>query len=167
MTPAEQVKAIRANTGLSQSKFAAQFEIPTRTLERWESGDRVPPAYVLKLLEDACTKRRLAMTTHMIYQLGQLYRTLTDAARPHGANDAEYQNALHWPLMEITKAISLAHQLHVMTPELNDYCAAVLDDVDPEDIESERASTGLTLSQQGTFSLGYLKGRTPKEAKTT
>ena len=46
---------------------------------------------------------------------GQLYRALTDATRPHGANDAEYQNALHRPLTEITKAIKLAHQLHVMT----------------------------------------------------
>ena len=98
------------------------------------------------------------MTTHTIYQLGQLYRALTDAIRPRGANDAEYQNALHWPLTEITKAIKLARQLHVMTPELNNYCAAVLSDVDPEDIEVEQSGTGLTLSQQGTFSLGYCKG---------
>ena len=105
MTPSEQIKAIRAKTGLSQVKFAAQFGIPTRTLEHWESGTRVPPDYVLKLLDDACEKRRITMTTHTIYRLGQLYRALTDATRPHGANDAEYQNALHRPLTEITKAI--------------------------------------------------------------
>ena len=46
------------------------------------------------------------MTTHTIYQLGQLYRAITDAIRPHGANDAEYQNALHRPLTEITTAIN-------------------------------------------------------------
>lgn len=158
MTPAEHIKAIRANAGLSQSKFAAKFEIPTRTLERWESGDRVPPAYVLKLLEDACTKKEIEMKTHTIYQLGQLYRALTDAIRPRGANDAEYQNALHRPLAEITKAVNLAHQLHVMTQKLNDYCAAVLDDVSPEDIAAERSGTGLTLQEQGTFSIGYFKG---------
>lgn len=98
------------------------------------------------------------MTTHTIYRLGQLYRALTDAARPHGANDAEYQNALHRPLTEITKAINLARQLHVITPELNNYCASVLDDVSPEDIEAERSGTGLSIEDQGSFSLGYFKG---------
>ena len=107
MTTAEQIKAIRAKTGLSQVKFAAQFGLPKRTLENWESGTRVPPDYVLKLLDDACEKRRITMTTHTIYQLGQLYRAITAAIRPHGANDAEYQNALHWPLSEITKSINL------------------------------------------------------------
>lgn len=98
------------------------------------------------------------MSTHTIYRLGQLYRALTDAIRPHGANDAEYQNALHRPLTEITKAVNLAYQLHVMTPELDRLCASVLDDVSPEDIMAEQSGTGLTLSQQGTFSLGYAKG---------
>lgn len=98
------------------------------------------------------------MTTHTIYRLGQLYRALTDAARPHGANDAEYQNALHRPLTEITKAINLARQLHIITPELNNYCTSVLGDVSPEDIEAERSGTGLSLEDQGSFSLGYFKG---------
>lgn len=97
------------------------------------------------------------MTTHAIYQFGQLYRALTNAIRPHGANDAEYQNALHRPLTEITKAINLAHQLHVMTPELDRLCASILDDVSPEDIMVEQSGTGLTLQEQGTFSLGYAK----------
>ena len=163
MTTAEQIKAIRAKTGLSQAKFAAQFGIPTRTLEHWESGTRVPPDYVLKLLDDACEKRRITMTTHTIYRLGQLYRALTDATRPHGANDAEYQNALHRPLTEITKAINLAHQLHVMAPELDRLCAAVLDDVSTDDIMAEQSGTGLTLPQQGTFSLGYANGKTVKD----
>lgn len=98
------------------------------------------------------------MTTHTIYQLGQLYRALTDAIRPHGANDAEYQNALHRPLTEIAKAVSLAHQLHVMTPELDRLCTSILDDVSPDDIEAEQSGAFLTLSQQGTFSIGYFKG---------
>lgn len=98
------------------------------------------------------------MTTHTIYQFGQLYRALTDATRPRGANDAEYQNALHRPLAEITKAVNLAHQLHVMTPELDRLCASILDDVSPDDIEAERSGTGLTFQEQGTFSIGYFKG---------
>ena len=36
MTPSEQIKAIRAKTGLSQVKFSAQFGVPKRTLEHWD-----------------------------------------------------------------------------------------------------------------------------------
>ena len=51
MTTAEQVRAIRQRTGLSQAAFAERFEIPKRTLENWESGTREPPIYVLHMLE--------------------------------------------------------------------------------------------------------------------
>lgn len=45
------IKAIRAKTGLSQAKFAEIYEIPKRTIENWEAGKRVPPEYVVNLLE--------------------------------------------------------------------------------------------------------------------
>lgn len=48
---AEKLKGIRSLTGLSQKKFAEKYDIPTRTIENWETGSRVPPEYVLKLLE--------------------------------------------------------------------------------------------------------------------
>lgn len=51
MTPAEHIKAIRAGTGLSQASFARVYEIPKRTIEAWETGDRTPPPYVIRLLE--------------------------------------------------------------------------------------------------------------------
>lgn len=44
------VKEFRKNTGLSQSKFAAYFGIPVRTLQGWELKDRNPPSYVLELM---------------------------------------------------------------------------------------------------------------------
>lgn len=50
MTPAEQIKAIRAVTGLSQKKFADRTGVPARTILSWETGDRTPPAYVIPLL---------------------------------------------------------------------------------------------------------------------
>ena len=53
MTPAEQIKSIRTSTGLSQAKFAEAFGIQVRTLERWESGVRNPPPYVINLLRIA------------------------------------------------------------------------------------------------------------------
>ena len=51
MTPSEQIRAIRAKTGLTQQAFANCYEIPKRTIENWESGSRVPPPYVIRLLE--------------------------------------------------------------------------------------------------------------------
>lgn len=50
MTPAEQVKIIRANTGLSQQKFAEKTGVPVRTIVSWETGDRKPPSYAIQLL---------------------------------------------------------------------------------------------------------------------
>jgi putative transcriptional regulator len=43
------VKAIRAQVGMSQSEFAASFGISLGTLRHWERGDRQPhgPARVL------------------------------------------------------------------------------------------------------------------------
>ena len=40
------VRAIRAETGLSQAEFAAAYGIPYRTLQGWESGRREPDAAV-------------------------------------------------------------------------------------------------------------------------
>ena len=50
MTPAEQIKAIRASTGLSQKKVAEKTGVPARTILSWETGDRTPPTYVIPLL---------------------------------------------------------------------------------------------------------------------
>ena len=50
MTPAEQIKGIRASTGLSQQKFAEKTGVPARTILSWETGDRKPPTYVIPLL---------------------------------------------------------------------------------------------------------------------
>ena len=50
MTQAEQIKEIRASTGLSQKKFAEKTGVPVRTLVSWEVGDRKPPSYAIQLL---------------------------------------------------------------------------------------------------------------------
>ena len=47
------IKEIRALTGFSRAEFGRVYHIPTRTLEAWESGERIPPRYVLELLERA------------------------------------------------------------------------------------------------------------------
>ena len=44
------IKALRAATGLTQKAFAELTGIPKRTIEQWESGRRNPPDYLIKLL---------------------------------------------------------------------------------------------------------------------
>ncbi|HFI0175705.1 TPA: helix-turn-helix domain-containing protein [Streptococcus suis] len=39
--------------GCSRAEFARKFDIPVRTLEDWDSGKRVPPMYVKKLIDFA------------------------------------------------------------------------------------------------------------------
>ncbi len=51
MIPAEQIRAIRHSTGLTQAAFASVFEIPKRSIENWEAGVRCPPPYLVRLLE--------------------------------------------------------------------------------------------------------------------
>lgn len=51
------------------------------------------------------------MTTEKVYQLGQFYRLLSDHVTDgRGANAADMQNAIHFPLLAITKLITRAHQ---------------------------------------------------------
>lgn len=44
------IKELRASTGLSQSKFAEKFNIPVRTIQCWEIGQRKPAPYIPDLL---------------------------------------------------------------------------------------------------------------------
>lgn len=47
------IKAIRAKSGLSQAAFAEKYNIPKRTIEGWEAGERECPVYVVELLKRA------------------------------------------------------------------------------------------------------------------
>ena len=50
MMTAMNIKEARLVAGLTQRQMSELFEIPTRTIENWESGDRKPPTYVEKLI---------------------------------------------------------------------------------------------------------------------
>lgn len=56
-----QVKAIRAKTGLTQTRFADVLGVSKRTLENWEQGRRHPtgPARALLKIFDADPKHAL------------------------------------------------------------------------------------------------------------
>ena len=56
------IKELRELTGLSQSQFSKEFNIPIRTLQKWESGERIPPEYMEGLLKDSILYRGLADT---------------------------------------------------------------------------------------------------------
>lgn len=45
----DRVKALRGD--LTQQEFSKAYGVPLRTLQNWELGVNVPPAYVLDLLE--------------------------------------------------------------------------------------------------------------------
>ena len=45
------IAELRKQTGMSQSKFAAYFEIPVRTVQDWEQGKRKPAPYIPKMMK--------------------------------------------------------------------------------------------------------------------
>jgi putative transcriptional regulator len=47
------VAAIRKRTGMSQALFASYLNVPTKTLQSWEQGARVPKAGEARLLQIA------------------------------------------------------------------------------------------------------------------
>lgn len=44
------IKEIRQSTGMSQAKFCEALGVPTRTLQKWEIGERSCPEYVVELI---------------------------------------------------------------------------------------------------------------------
>lgn len=49
----EQIKELRDMLGLTQKAFGEKYNIPKRTIENWESGERECPVYVLQWLDRA------------------------------------------------------------------------------------------------------------------
>ena len=40
------IREMRNRLGETQSEFAERYHIPFRTIQNWEAGVRVPPAYI-------------------------------------------------------------------------------------------------------------------------
>lgn len=79
-----EVKELRMQTGLSQSKFAKMFDVPVATLKDWEQERRTPPAYVINMMRtileyrgmlihpsfvEACDARRKSVENAMAIML--------------------------------------------------------------------------------------------------
>lgn len=50
------IKELRNQLSYTQTEFAKRYNIPFRTIQNWESGDRTPPQYVIDLLENKITR---------------------------------------------------------------------------------------------------------------
>ena len=44
-------KEIREASGMSQVQFSREFNIPVRTIQSWEYGERKCPEYLLQLIQ--------------------------------------------------------------------------------------------------------------------
>lgn len=45
------IKELRKRTGLTQKDFAAYFNVPLRTIQKWERNGSVPPQYIPQMME--------------------------------------------------------------------------------------------------------------------
>ncbi len=50
METGKQLLEIRLKTGMNRKEFAEYFEIPYRTVQDWELGNREMPQYLLRLI---------------------------------------------------------------------------------------------------------------------
>lgn len=96
------------------------------------------------------------MDNKTIQNLGKLYRLLDEACTPDHANQEDLSNATRFPVRGVMMKITMAHKLHKMTPEMDNACAYVLKDVDPEDVDNSFALKALSMRQQGVFQIGYM-----------
>lgn len=44
------IKDIRKSAGMSQSQFCKALNIPVKSLQKWETGERSCPVYVVELI---------------------------------------------------------------------------------------------------------------------
>lgn len=51
MESKERLIEIKEESGMNWKQFAAYFEIPYRTVQDWERGNRKMPDYLLRLME--------------------------------------------------------------------------------------------------------------------
>lgn len=69
------IKDIRKKTGLSQAKFAEKFEIPKRTIENWETGERVPAQYIVDMLAYIVALEGVKLTAYVFSEYRDSFGT--------------------------------------------------------------------------------------------
>ena len=51
-------KELREQSGMNLKQFAEFFDIPYRTIQNWEGGQRTCPEYLIKLMKFKLDKKR-------------------------------------------------------------------------------------------------------------
>lgn len=51
MVSKQRLLELRYSTGMNRREFAEYFDIPYRTVQEWELGNRKMPEYLLRLME--------------------------------------------------------------------------------------------------------------------
>lgn len=81
-----EIQELRAQSGLSQSKFAARLGIPVRTIQNWEIGHASPPGYVINMIRTQLEGYDMVNmeTVHFISVLNELAKiTKTEDGDPY------------------------------------------------------------------------------------
>lgn len=79
------ITEMRNYIGVSRSEFSRRYNIPLRTLESWEAGVRIPPEYVLDLLEESVRRTDIIEVTFVYDTLLQ-----NDKIYPWSKDDDQY-----------------------------------------------------------------------------
>lgn len=62
----EELIGMRKRTGMNRKEFAAYFEIPYRTMQDWELGNRQMPEYLLRLMAYKVEMEKLSKGTEEV-----------------------------------------------------------------------------------------------------
>lgn len=91
------ITEMRNYIGVSRAEFSRRYNIPLRTLESWEAGVRIPPEYVLDLLEESVRRTDIIEVTFVydtLLQNGKIYPWSKDDDQ-HGSDQAVYKTVLN------------------------------------------------------------------------
>jgi len=89
------IREMRKSLGDTQHEFARRYGIPFRTVQNWESGERVPPAYVAEMLEEKVTADLINRRTFELNPSHLKGKKLPEAD--------EYMSAAEW-LKDVSEA---------------------------------------------------------------
>ena len=62
------IKELRLSTGMTIQEFSDYFNIPRRTIENWEGGQRKPPVYVVELIKYKIEKEEVTMKAKRTFE---------------------------------------------------------------------------------------------------
>lgn len=91
------IAEMRNYIGVSRAEFSRRYNIPLRTLESWEAGVRIPPEYVLDLLEESVRRTDVIEVTFVydtLLQNGKIYPWSKDDDQ-YGSDQVAYKTVLN------------------------------------------------------------------------